>query len=222
MNGQDSVPTVAIYGASGHARVIADVLSRLTPKVVIEAFLDDRPELHGTTTLGLPVLGDPDIWLKESSPASVLLIVGIGDNRARELVSRKIVLAGFDFISAVHPSAHIGSEVKIGSGTVIMPNAVINTSAVIGDHVIVNTAATVDHDCVLEDFSHISPGVNLAGSVTVGHGAHVGIGASVVPGVRIGDWAMVGAGSTVTKDVPPHTTVVGTRAVPIRRRNAAQ
>ncbi len=213
---------VAICGAGGHARVVADVLSSQTPAVDIAGFLDDRPELHGTEILGRPVLGSPGSWMAKNSAEKADLIVGIGNNRDRERIAADIARTDFRLATAIHRSAQIGSDVSIGPGSVVMPNAVLNAGAVLGAHVIVNTSASVDHDCVIEDFCHISPGVNLAGGVTVGRGTHIGIGASVVPGVRIGEWATVGAGATVTKDVAPNTTVVGTRAVPVRLRRAAQ
>ncbi len=211
---------VAICGAGGHAKVVVDVLSNMFPAVDILGFLDDRPELHGTELCGKPVLGSLDLWLKLASNADSALIVGIGDNEARERVATEIAAAGIDFVSAIHPSARIGYGVKVGAGSVLMANTVINAGAVIGQHVIINTSASVDHDCVIDDFSHISPGVNLAGGVTVGRGAHIGIGACAVPGVRIGEWATVGAGATVVNDIPPYTTVVGTPASPIRKGSA--
>jgi len=43
-------------------------------------------------------------------------------------------------------------------------------------------------------------------------GASVGANATVACGVTIGEGALVGAGSVVTRDVPPHSLVVGNPA----------
>ncbi len=212
------VRAAAICGAGGHAKVVADVLSQQLSPIDIEGFLDDREELHGTEISGHPVLGSIDDWLSRNSSAESALIIGIGDNQARERVAERAKQAGVRFVSAVHRSVLIGSDVEIGTGSVLMPNVVLNAAAVIGEHVIINTSASVDHDCIVEDFAHISPGVNLAGGVTVGRGAHIGIGACAVPGVHIGEWAKVGAGSTVKSDVPPYATVVGNPAESLRSR----
>ncbi len=221
-NGSDAAAitgtSVLICGAGGHAKVVADVLRSGSPLVDVKGFLDDRVELHGTELCGLPVLGGLDEALNSAPVGGSALLIGIGDNRARERVAGKASQAGFKFATGIHASAQIGSEVEIGEGSVLMANVVVNASSVIGSHVIVNTSATVDHDCVVEDFSHISPGVNLAGGVTVGRGAHVGIGASVIPGVRIGEWSKVGAGAAVMADVPPFATVVGNPAESLRSR----
>jgi acetyltransferase-like isoleucine patch superfamily enzyme len=47
-------------------------------------------------------------------------------------------------------------------------------------------------------------------------GASIGAGVVVVCGVTIGEGAMVGAGAVVTKDVAPHTLVVGNPARKIK------
>ena len=47
-------------------------------------------------------------------------------------------------------------------------------------------------------------------------GASIGAGTVVLPGLRIGAGAMVGAGSLVTRDVAPHTLVVGQPARVVR------
>jgi UDP-2-acetamido-3-amino-2,3-dideoxy-glucuronate N-acetyltransferase len=43
-------------------------------------------------------------------------------------------------------------------------------------------------------------------------GASIGSSATVLCGVTVGEYAIVGAGSVVTKDVPPHSIVVGNPA----------
>ena len=43
-------------------------------------------------------------------------------------------------------------------------------------------------------------------------GASIGAGAVICPGVTIGEYAMIGAGAVVTKDVKPHSLVLGSPA----------
>lgn len=54
----------------------------------------------------------------------------------------------------------------------------------------------------------------------VRRGASVGANATIVCGVTIGEGALVGAGSVVTRDVPPHTLVVGNPARVVRQAPA--
>ena len=53
-------------------------------------------------------------WLKQAPEVESALIVGIGDNTARERVAAEISKAGIDFVSAVHSSVQTGSGVSIG------------------------------------------------------------------------------------------------------------
>lgn len=62
------------------------------------------------------------------------------------------------------------------------------------------------------DAGRRNKGLECAKSITVGNDVWFGAGVQVLPGVTIGDGAVVGAGAVVTKDVPPHTLVVGVPA----------
>ena len=46
----------------------------------------------------------------------------------------------------------------------------------------------------------------------IAQGASIGANATILPGITIGERAIVGAGSVVTRDVAPHTTVIGNPA----------
>ena len=57
--------------------------------------------------------------------------------------------------------------------------------------------------------------------VTIGDGAFLGIGCAVLMGVTVGEHAFVAAGAVVTRDVEPHTLVVGNPARAVRRWDPA-
>ena len=46
----------------------------------------------------------------------------------------------------------------------------------------------------------------------VKRGASIGSSVTLLCGITVGEYAIVGAGSVVTKDVPPHSVVVGNPA----------
>ena len=186
-----------LYGASGHARVITDIL--VANGVRVDAFVDDNVRLAELD--GIPVVHDAT----GLSP----MIVSIGNNRIRRQIAVGLCCA---FATAVHPRATVSPSASVGEGTVVMAGATVNAAARVGRHCIINTNASVDHECVLGDFVHISPNVALCGNVHVGEGTHIGVGASVIPGVKIGEWVTVGAGATVISDLPDGVTAVGTPA----------
>ena len=194
---------VYLFGASGHGKVVKDILNANGVKV--EAFVDDN--LSVDECAGRIVLHDA----KGLSP----MIVSIGVNKIRRNVVERLLANAkaygndFEFATAIHPSAIVSPTAKIGEGTVVMAGAVINADAVIGKHCIVNTGATVDHDCVIGDYCHIAPGAHVSGGTHIGEGTWIGVGACVIQGINIGKDCMIGAGSVVVKDIPDAVTAYG-------------
>lgn len=191
---------IFLYGASGHAKVICEILEAQHRNPY--GLIDDNPNV--TMLLEYPVFHS----LQEAAvTAADQFVISIGNNRIRKAVVAK--LNKQKFTSAIHPAAVISPRSSFGSGTVVMPNVSVNAHSNIGNHVILNTNCSIDHDCLLEEFVHISPNAALAGNVQVGEGTQVGIGACVMQNVRIGKWVMIGAGAVIIRDVPDFAVVVG-------------
>ena len=186
-----------LYGASGHAKVIAEIL--LENGIEIEGVFDDNPAI--TSFFNLPFLG-PFRYLDFKSQ----LIVSIGDNVIRKKITQKLSMS---YEQAISKYSYLSPTVSIDDGTVIMKGVSVNADTAVGKHVILNTNCSIDHDCRIGDYVHVSPNAALAGNVLVGEGAHIGIGACVIQRVKIGHWAIIGAGTVVLKDVPDNAVVVG-------------
>ena len=189
---------VLIFGASGHGKVIADLM--LTGQQEVDFFLDDQPKVD--SILGIPVFHTSQFQPKDDFQ----MLIGVGNNSIRKKLSQQFRLK---FAKGIHPSAILSPHHKVADGTVIMAGVIINPDVEVGKHCILNTSCIVEHDCKIEDYVHISPGVSLAGNVSVGEGAHIGIGSSVIQGIKIGKWATIGAGSVIIRDVPDYAVVVG-------------
>lgn len=201
---------LAIFGASGHGKVVADIAELCG----WEIFFFDDAKPKDTVFLARPLLGNfGDLLAQVSRFDSVVVAVGNNDFRLER--SRSLGLAGAILATLIHPAAIVSRYAQVEPGSVIMPGAVINAAARIGQACIVNTGATIDHDCRISDGAHISPGANLAGSVFVGECGWVGIGASVRQQVCIGARSVVAAGAVVVKDVEDCVTVGGVPAIKI-------
>ena len=187
-----------IYGASGHSKVIIEILE--TSGYVVKELYDDDP--NKTSLLDYIVSNNKDVLKLQD----LEWIIGVGDNGTRKKIVEGNLL---DYGFAIDINTKISKRTQIGKGTVIMPGATINTSSVIGKHVIVNTNSSIDHDCVLDDYVHVSPNATLCGGVKVGEGTQIGAGAIIIPNIVIGEWVKIGAGSVIIKDVPDYATVVG-------------
>lgn len=176
---------VIIIGASGHGKVVADIV-RANNDIIV-GFLDDDPIKT--------VLGDIDSYINYLDTE---FIIAIGDADHRRMISEKLKCAWY---TAIHPSAVISPSASIGEGSVIMANAVVNADAVIGKHCIINTSAIIEHEDLIDDYCHISVGVKLGGMVRIGKMTWVGIGATVNNNISICDNCFIGAGAVVVKDI---------------------
>lgn len=193
-----------LYGASGHAKVVIDILS--ANHIAVDALVDDNLELHELH--GIPIVHS----IEGLSP----FIISIGSNKTRKMIAERI---GGPFAIAVHPSAIVSAYARINEGSVVMQGAIVQSDVYVGRHCIINTAATVDHECIIEDYVHISPNASLCGNVHVGEGTQIGAGSVVVPGIKIGKWSLVCAGSVVTTDIPDYCVAAGNRCKVIKYIN---
>lgn len=188
--------TINLFGASGHAKVVKDIIEASGNKVGF--MFDDSPrcaDIHGTR-----------VYKASEVCVEGPLIVSIGSNAVRMAVANRYPV---EYAKAIHPSAVVSQSASIGPGSVVMHGAIVQSDVKIGNHCIVNTGATIDHECEIGDYVHISPNATLCGNVHVGQGSWIGAGVTVIPGIKIGRWCTIGAGSVVTKNIPDNSVAVG-------------
>ena len=160
---------LAIIGASGHGKVIADIARRIGYCEIV--FFDDDESIHECG--GYPVVGKSS----EAGTIDADVIVGIGNADIRKRIQESIPEQ--KLATLIHPDAVIAEDVEIGVGTVVMAGAVINPGTHIGKGCIINTCSSVDHDCIVDDFVHVAVGSHLCGTVNVGAGTWIGAGVTV-------------------------------------------
>lgn len=203
---------LALLGASGHGKVVADIALASGWDEVI--FFDDAwPERSQSGPW--PVVGD-GAMLMAALHEFQGVIVSIGDCAVRWSKHLEIRAAKGLLVTVVHPTATISQYAALGAGSVVMAGAVVNVDSHIGQAAIINTGATIDHDCWLGDGVHICPGVHLSGSVRVGHCSMVGVGVAVKQGIVIGNQAIIGAGAVLVRPVGDGMVVAGNPARKLR------
>ena len=195
---------LAIIGASGHGKVVADIARRNGYSEIV--FLDDDERIHECG--GYSVIGKSS----EAGTIDADIIVGIGNAGIRKRIQESI--PDEKLVTLIHPDAVVAEDVVIGAGTVVMAGAVINPGARLGKGCIINTCSSVDHDCEVGDYVHIAVGSHLCGTVTVGNGTWIGAGAIVSNNVSVCPDCMIGSGAVVIKEIKESGTYVG---VPARR-----
>ncbi|MDT3232535.1 acetyltransferase [Pseudomonas sp. rhizo25] len=201
---------LAIVGAGGHGKVVADT-AECCGWDVVEFFEDawSGREMNGAWRIA----GDTSTLLNHLSEYEGVL-VAIGDNKVRHAKLAELAGAGAQLVSLIHPDATISRYAAIGIGSVVFAGVVVNADTQVGPGAILNTGCSIDHDCTLGDAVHISPGARLAGTVRVGSMSWIGIGACVRQSLQIGSLVMVGAGAVVVADIADSQTVVGVPAKP--------
>lgn len=183
----------------------------------------DVPELIGfisndesfNSWNGIPVLGN-DSWAGNSLSKDTRYLLGIGNAALRQKLASHYHTKGFKSITLVHPSARIGSNTRLGAGTIICAGCTLTVDIQIGSHVLCNLHCTIGHDTTIGDSSVLSPGVHLSGNSTLQSCVEMGTGSLTLPRVSINSGITVGAGAVVTKDLVLAGTYVGTPARKVR------
>ncbi len=186
---------IAIYGASGHGKVVADI-ARLNGYAEI-IYVDDGDNQYISF----------EEFLEQNLQVPVAF--GIGINHVRAKLYQKCINRHLDIATLIHPSAVISDSATIEEGTVVMAGVVVNPDAKIGKCCILNTSSVIEHDSIIGDFVHISPLVACAGDVKIGDHTHIGIGSLVIQGIEIGSDSIIGAGSVVVKNIEKQILAYG-------------
>lgn len=194
---------LVIVGAGGHSKVIADIAMKNGYTDI--SLLDDRKI---DECMGFKIIGTTED-IDSLNDSKTDFVIGIGNNKTRKMIAEKY---DANWVTLIHPSAQIATNVTIDCGSVVMAGAIINAHSSVGKHCIINSGAVVEHDNIIEDYVHISPKVALGGTVCIKTLTHVGIGATVINNICICKNCIIGAGAVVVKDIKRSATYVGVPA----------
>jgi sugar O-acyltransferase (sialic acid O-acetyltransferase NeuD family) len=208
-------PDIVVWGAAGHALVLADALARRGLNLV--ALFDNAPPAVSPIA-GIPVYrgweGFLD-WLSQrdaNRPVTGLVAIGGARGADRLAIQERLAAVGVPLLTLIHPDATVHADVQLGAGTQVLAQSVVAAGSVLGRNCIVNHRVGIDHECRIGAGVHLAPGATLCGCIEVGDRAFIGAGAVVLPRLTIGTDAIVGAGAVVTRSVPDGVTVAGNPA----------
>jgi sugar O-acyltransferase (sialic acid O-acetyltransferase NeuD family) len=157
----------------------------------------------------------PVSWLDDGPTGDGgVALVGTGENERRGTVAR-LLSAGWEVATLVHPAAHIAPSAAVGTGTILAPSVVVGARARVGDYVVAARGSLVGHHTEIGDFATLGPGSNIAGNVHLGDDVFVGMGAVVRDHVQIGHAAVIAMGAVVVGDVAEGVQVRGLPAGPV-------
>lgn len=201
-----------ILGAGGMGRTVYDIARESIgygDVFVVKGFLDDNPAALVGFDGYPPVLGSIDSYEIE---AEDVFTWSIGNVRTKKKCCEKILAKGGKFITLIHRTARIGSNVKVGQGSVIAAFASIGADSVVGDFVLVQAYSVVAHDVCVGNWARLDTHVVCVGGTEVGEEATVYTNSVLNHKVVVEKGATVAACSFVIRKVKSGTTVFGNPA----------
>ena len=209
---------IAILGAGGLGKAIEEALRSSGRGRQVAGFLDD-----GQTGefCGRPVLGrcaDLAVLARKHRLTHAILGVGYQYFPARRKIIRRVDRTRcVRWASAIHPSAAVARDVKLGEGVFLSMGCVVNAGTSIGSHSVLWSGVIVEHDNEIGGNVYLCTGAMTSGYVRIGPDSFVGMGALITQ-CRVGRTATVGAGSLVLRDVKDRAVVWGRPAKTIRTK----
>lgn len=155
-----------ILGAGGMGRMVQETALQLGYEDI--AFLDDAKKEKD-------VIGkccDYTNFLSKYDAAAA----AFGDNNMRLFWTEKLMEAGYQVPTLIHPTAVVSPNVTVGKGCFILQRAVVNRDTVMEHAVLVNSGAVVDHDSYLSSGVHIGLGSVVKANCTIASGVKVEAG----------------------------------------------
>jgi sugar O-acyltransferase (sialic acid O-acetyltransferase NeuD family) len=200
-----------IIGAGGMGRVMYDMAREsygYGDIFEIKGFIDDNINALNNFENYPPMIGTIKDY--EIQPDDIF-ICSIGGAFRRECMER-IINKGGEFISLIHKTARIGTNVKLGKAIMVGAFTTIAADAVVGDYNFIQSYTIIGHDVVIGDWNRIDSHVMFIGGVKVGNNNMIHTSAVLNHGVEVEDNAHIGACSFVTRKVESGTTVFGNPA----------
>ncbi len=208
-----------IGGGLGAVQLL-DSLSRVENQRAT-VIVDDNPELHGKTLMGVPVLGGlADIEAMFAQKLFDAAVVSVGSNIGfRQRMFEKLTQLHIPMGNVIDPSARVQRNAVLGTGNVILAYCHIGSCAVIGNGNLLSSFVDIEHHCSLGDFCTFGPGVMMSALVKIGNGVKFGTGVFIEPKITIGSNSIIGSGVILVGNIPDNSIVKTAMNYTVRSRS---
>ncbi len=140
-----------------------------------------------------------------------LFICSIGGT-SRQKCMEEILNRGGKFLTMIHHTARIGTNVEIGEGTIVGAFTTIGADAKVGKYNLIQSYTVVGHDSIIGNWNRIDTHVTLVGGTIVQDGTDIHTSAMISHNVTVESHSRVAACSFVIRRVKEGTTVMGNPA----------
>ncbi len=200
-----------IIGAGGMGRTLYDLARESVGYGIdfeIRGFVDDNLQALDGFANYPSVVGKISDYVPQMNEIFVCSLGGVAKRKCVE----QILAHGGEFVTLVHNTARIGTNVQLGKGNVVGAYVTIGPDVVIGDYNLIQSYTIIGHDTHIGDWNRIDTRVMTVGGVVIGDEVKVHTSAVLNHNVVVEQGATVGACSFVIRKVKAGTTVFGNPA----------
>lgn len=200
-----------IIGAGGMGRTFYDMAREsigFGTEYVIKGFIDDNTAALEEFENYPPMLGTISGYQPTSDEVFVCSIGG----GARRKCMEEIIAKGGSFLTMIHKTARLGTNVVVGEGTVVGAFTTIGADAKVGKYNLIQSYTVIGHDSRIGNWNRIDTHVTLVGGTIVEDEADIHTSAMISHKVVVESNSRVAACSFVIRRVKSGTTVMGNPA----------
>lgn len=206
-----------LFGSSGFAREIMPIAKETLSNTHTLYFVEN--DVTEKKVNSYDVISEDDFFNMEGDK---YFNIAIADPKIREKIAAMCLSKNIKPLSLHAPNATAYDNNDLGDGAIMTAFTTITSNAKIGKFFQANIYSYIGHDCVIGDYVTFAPRVHCNGNIHIHDYAYIGTGAILKQGTNekpltIGEGAIVGMGAVVTKDVAPHTVVIGNPAKVLER-----
>ncbi len=203
---------LVIIGARRFCRAVYDLaisMPTYQKEFDVKGFLDDNLEALNGYENYPPVLSSVEAYEIQLDD---VFVCALSDVTYKKHYTEMILNKGGEFMTIIHPSVHLGTNVIVGSGCIIAGNVWLDSDTHVDDYVIIQTGTLIGHDCHIDKWSTIDSLCFLGGYVHVEESVIIHPHSSIIPHKTVHSKAVVNIASVVIRDVTENTTVMGNPA----------
>ncbi len=194
-------PLFIIGGGYGSYQVLELIID--SGKYFLEGYFDDNDD-NKLDLLGIKKFGNAD----ENSIIKALeeykvknITVAISNNPQIRSKFENLENNNINLVTLIHSSAIIGSNVKIGKGSIVFAGVHIGPDSEIGKMSFISSNSTIEHHNKIGKAFCCGPNFSSSGIVEIGDFVRTGINVGIEPFLKIGEGVVLSSGVIVTKNI---------------------
>ena len=144
----------------------------------------------------------------EFDPQLYEIVIAIGNPAQRNEIVKRFP-ADTEWATFVSDDAILGTNIKIGKGSIVCGGSIVTENIKIGEHCILDRHTDVGHDCTIGSYLTLAPGAKVSGACNIADRVYIGANAVIKEKLSICSDVTIGMLAGVTRDITKRGTYVG-------------